>query len=164
MSIETYEAELDHPWATRWRIPRVHSPYPRWKFEVALCVPEPEVPNDRQLWGATEPSEEEARIVAWFINWRRTYYREHWQKKMLERPFDIDSGTNTVILVRTEGGWQYRRATFESGPWPYWNDERRSDFPATPEGLMALLDHIDWSHTWKKWRAENPQPAEGVGA
>lgn len=160
MSIETYDAEWDHPWATRWRIPRVHSPYPRWKFEVALCVPEPGRPD--QLWGATEPSENEALIIAWFIDFRRSYYNERWQQKMLERPFDIDSSTNTVILIRTEGGWQYRRATFETGPWPYWNDERRSEFPPTADGLLSLLDHIEFTSRWPNWKAAHPLPAAEV--
>lgn len=151
-----YDAEIDHPWAIRWRIPRIHSPYPTWKYEVAVCVPDPADPSN--LWGASEPDETEARIIAQYIDFRRAYYREHWQKLMLERPFDIDSGANTTILMRTATGWTYRRATFETPVWPHWDDPRRADFPPTPEGLEKLLDHINWGDSWSEWKAENPLP------
>lgn len=160
--IERYGAELEHPWTAQWRIPRVYSPYPEWKFEVALCVPDARDPTN--LWGATEPSEEEARIIGWYINYRRTWYLESWQQQMLQRPFDIDPGTITIILMRAEDGWTYRRATFQHGPWPFHNDERRNEFPPTPEGLLALLDHIGKYSPWPKWKADNPLPAAEVGA
>ena len=153
-----FDADLTHPWAQRWRIPRVTSPYPDKKYEVALCVPDPADPSN--LWGATEPSEEEARIVAWFLEWRMSYYREGWQAKMRERPFDIDSGTNTVILMRAGWGWTYRRMTYDAGPRPYWNEERRHQYPPNSDGLLALLDYLGECTTWPEWKAEHPLPAE----
>lgn len=156
MSVDEFDADPTHPWAVRWRIPRVTDPWPRWRYEVAVCVPG--ASND--MWRATEPSEEEARIIAWFLEWRMSYYREGWRAQMRERPFDVDDTTNTVILMRAEWGWTFRKMTYQGPPAPFFNDERRHLYPPTPEGLLALLDHIGEHTTWPKWKAEHPLPVE----
>lgn len=154
---DDFDADLEHPWAKQWRIPRVTTTHPRWKYEVAVVVPDP---TDRyDLYRATEPSEDEARIIASYIDFRRDYYREYWKAKMLERPFDVDSGTNTTILGLTPDGWKYRRATHQHGLWPLWNmPEKQAEYPPTPAGLIALLDHINnFAGRWPEWKAAHPE-------
>lgn len=158
-AVSEFDADTTHPCAQRWRIPRVTSPYPRWKYEVALCVPDPADPSN--LWGVIEPTDAEAAIIGSFIDCRRAWYSEQYQRRMLEQVFDVDSGTNTVVLAKTEQGWKYRRMTHQDGLWPHWNDpERQAEFPPSPAGLDALIDHLAWGGLWSTWKAEHPMPAE----
>lgn len=157
MPDNTFDADLDHPWAQRYRIPRVQTTHPRWRYEVALRVPDgPEV--TLKLDGdVIEPTEEQARIIGCFIDYRRSYYRSHWAARMLERPFDIDDTTNTVILACLSDGWRYRRESHRDGElWPYYNDPRRADYPPTTAGLIALLDHINDHSVWRQWKTDHP--------
>lgn len=135
---------LDHDWTRRWRIPLVRNPYPRWKYEVALVVP-PETPRPFDPWGAEWATEDEAEVVASLIGYRRDWYNDRWQAQMLKRPLDVDSGTNTVVLLKRDDGWSYRRATFCGGP-PTWpsrlNTEKCALHPPTKAGLIALATHI----------------------
>jgi hypothetical protein len=130
---------LDHEWAKTWRIPLVTSPYPRWKYEVALVVPDPADTVD--LWRATWPTDLEAEVVGSLIDYRRDWYNERWKRQMLERPLDVDSGTNTLILLKRESGWSYRRATFEGGTWPSaLNADHMAKFPPNKIGLIAIIE------------------------
>lgn len=144
------DADHDHPWAKAYRIPLV-SDYPAWKYEVALVHVGGGF-SEGHHWAATTPSEEEARVVGSYIDFRRSYYGPHWAAEMLEHPFDVDSGTNTVVLLRTATGWAYRRASWTQGP-PY----VASPVPgADVSGLIALLDHVnDHSTTWGPWKADH---------
>lgn len=135
---------LGHDWTQRWRIPLVLNPYPRWKYEVALVVP-PETPRTFDPWRAVWPTEAEAEVAGSLIGYRRTWYNDRWQAEMLQRPLDVDSGTNTVVLMKREDGWSYRRATFRGGP-PTWpsplNPKKCALYPPTKAGLIALATHI----------------------
>ncbi|WP_280410553.1 hypothetical protein [Nocardia asiatica] len=157
MPVRAYDADLTHPWAQRWRIPRVTNSYPRWQYEVAVVIP---TPGDTLLLDGvlTEPSEREAEIIGSFINYRRAYYYEHWSARMLAEPFDVDDSTNTVILAKSVAGWQYRRATFQHGLWPFWNDPTtQAQFPPTTAGLRTLLDHINHNgQRWAQWKTDHP--------
>jgi hypothetical protein len=151
---------LDHEWVVRYRLPLLRTSHPYWKYEAAVVV---EVSKHFPLephW----PTEREAAIVGWFINARREWYNDRYKAEMLTWPLDVDSGTNSMIFAKQADCWSYRKATWDRGPtfWPAPDSERRSEFPPTPEGLLALLDHIDvWR--WAEWKAANPVP-EGASA
>jgi hypothetical protein len=154
-----FDADTEHPWAKQWRIPRVTTTHPRWRYEVALVVPMvtdlPTTYPEREL---LEPAEADAPIIGSYIDYRRDYYREGWKAKMLERAFDVDDSTNTVILGLTAQGWKYRRASYEHGLWPFWNmPEEQAKYPGTPAGLVALLDHINWAGKWPEWKAAHSE-------
>lgn len=161
MTTAEFDADTTHPWATRWRIPRVTTSHPEWRYEVALVVPRPDDPLllDGEL---LEPTEIEAEIIGSFIDYRRSYYREGYAAEKLERAFDVDGTTNTVILAKNVQGWRYRRASYQHGLWPLWNNpEKQAEFPPTRAGLAALLDHINnLGRSWSEWKAEHPLPAE----
>lgn len=151
-----HEADHDHPYARDYRIPLVPSAYPWWTYEVAV-VYTPEERRDSVMCGVL-PTEDEARIIAAYIDYRRSWYREGYAAKMLERPFDVDSGTNTVVLIKRESeGWGYRRASYTSGPpiYPAPRSVRHPDVPQYdgPDGLLALLDKINEnSARWTKFK------------
>ena len=146
------DVTLDHPWVERYRIPLVGSAYPAWRYEVALVVPssDPGEPlPDFNLYEATWPSEEEAAVVGSVIDFRRSYYGEHWQTKMLEERLDVDSGTNTLVLIRRQGGWGFRLSTWRYGPTFVFAEGR-----ADRAGLISVLDrHWGEYAAWAAWKA-----------
>lgn len=146
-----FDADRQDPLA-KLRIPVVRSPYPAWKYEVALFINDPDDHSyDPPLWGfALRPDEAEVRQIVAYIEWRMQWYREGWKAKMRERPLDVDSGTNTVTLMkRGDGDWCYRRWTWRTGPLmvPVKGGERLS--------LEKVLDRInDYAgEPNPKWRA-----------
>lgn len=151
------DADLTHAWVARWRIPLLANPFPRWNYEVALVVPR----GDRaDLYGTVWPDESEAEVIGSFIDYRRSYYRDGYAKEMLERQFDVDATTNTVILLKTETGWRYRRASFTSGGvWPYFDDAvEQAKYPPTKAGLVALIRRInDLGCSFAHWADAHPE-------
>jgi hypothetical protein len=144
------DARQDDPLAAL-RIPVVSSPYPRWKYEVALVI------SDDDLWGpALRPDEAEVRQIVAFLGYRMEYYNESWKAKMRRRPLDVDGTTNTVTLMkRADGDWRYRKATWEHGPWPFYDMPERFT-------LEGLLDHINDfgsqpNPKWRAWKAAHPE-------
>lgn len=151
------DADLTHEWVARWRIPLVAHPYPRWKYEVALVVPRGEHPD---VWATIWPDESEAQVIGSYIDYRRSYYRDSYTKQMLARPLDVDSSTNTVILLKTATGWRYRRASFSSGGlWPYITmPDEQAKYPPTRDGLIALIRRInDMGSSFAEWAAGHPE-------
>jgi len=144
------EADLEHEWAKRWRIPLVHSWNPRWKYEVALVVPPVTVwDHINFVW----PTEAEAAVIGWFIECRMDYYNDRWRKQMRHRPLDVDDSTNTVILAKVDDHWHYAMATWRSGPplapLPYPTENAGPSYVGR-EGLIELITkrvfgHHDWS-------------------
>lgn len=143
------DADLTHPWVERYRIPLVDSPWPTWKYEVALVRPGY---GNHGFWADAQwPTEDEARLIGCAIDFCRDWYREGYQQTMLARPLDVDSGTNTVILMKLPRGWVYRRATHEYGPLMFPSFDADEQYP----DLMPLLDKIwDLTDNWPKWKAE----------
>jgi hypothetical protein len=146
-----FDAARQDPLA-KLRIPVVSSPYPAWKYEVALFINDPHDHSfDPPLWGfALRPDDAEVRMITAYIEWRMEYYNEGWKAKMRKRPLDVDSSTNTVILQkRGEGDWCYRRMTWDRGPLmvPVKDGEDLD--------LERLLDRINdyGSEPNPKWRA-----------
>lgn len=141
------EADLTHPWAAAdgLRIPLVDTTHPRIPYEVALVAPggHPE---------AILPTDAEAQVIASFIDFRRAYYTTRYANLMLERQFDIDDSTNTVVLLCTENGWRYRKASW-TGP-----ELVGSTSPDTAAGLVDILDrHQSFggvvSPRWAAWKS-----------
>lgn len=126
------------------RIPVVRNPYPHWKYEVALVI------SEDDLWGpALRPDDAEVRQLTAFLEYRMEYYNEGWKAKMRRRPLDVDGTTNTVTLMkRADGDWRYQKATWQHGPWPFYDMPQRFT-------LETLLDHINdfGSKPNQKWRA-----------
>lgn len=151
---EFTDADLTHPWATKWRIPLVATPYPRWFYEVALVVPRGEFEWLNVVW----PTDDEAEIIGSYIDYRRDYYRESHQRKMLARALDVDGSTNTVILAKTEAGWRYRCASWTSGGlWPYLdNADQQANYPPTRAGLIEIIRHAGRSSLLDEWIAAHP--------
>lgn len=123
------DADLTHPWATKYRIPLISGYGPSWLYEVALIIPESEDNWRKAIW----PDEDEAKLIGDYINYRRDYYNQSYQNKMLAKALDVHSSTNTVSLIKTlDRGWGYNRMTWTSGP----------AFVYEPT-LTALLDRIN---------------------
>lgn len=161
------DANLTHEWATRWRIPLVRTPITRWKYEVALVVP-PAEPDPYDPWRATWPTEPEAAVIGSLIDFRMTWYNERWQAKMREWPLDVDSGTNTLVLLKRETCWSYRRASFNDAmTWPAWNNaEQVALYPPTKAGLVAIIANAwggitrynsDEPNDLGRWIADRPE-------
>ena len=158
-----YDARRDDP-LTALRIP-VTNTYPQWKYLVAFDGV-PIVDEDAQ----ERPDETEARIIASLIDYtRRHWFNERWQAKLLERPFDIDGGHNTLILRKWgPGDWGHRRASWQYGPSIVPQHPRlRKGAPRNgytpPLDLVTLLDSV---HTyggdkpidaWLEWKAAHPE-------
>ena len=137
------------------RIPVVRDQYPRWKYEVCVVITAPG--NEGWIWGpALRPDDTEVKQILAYLDYRMGWYNEGWQAKMRQRPLDVDSGTNTVILQKFgEGDWRYRRMTWEHGPWPFYDMPERFT-------LEALLDHIndyggEPNPKWRAFKAAHPE-------
>lgn len=144
------DARQDDPLAAL-RIPVVSTPYPRWKYEVALVI------SDDDLWGpALRPDDTEVAMIVAYLEYRMEYYNDGWKAKMRRRPLDVDSSTNTVTLMkRGEGDWRYQKATWQHGPWPFYDAAERYT-------LERLLDHIndygsEPNPKWRAWKAAHPE-------
>lgn len=150
-------ADTTHPWAHRWRMPRIATSHPHRQYEVAVVVPTPGE-SFRYDGVLLEPTELEAEIIGSYIDYRRSAYREGYQARMLEQTFDVDDTTNTVVLAKNAQGWRFRRASFQHGLWPFPDrPDRQSEFPPTPDGLVALLDHINHdARDWVQWKRDHP--------
>jgi hypothetical protein len=148
------EADQHDPLA-KLRIPVLQNPYPMWKYEVCVVIIDPADDSlDARTFGpALRPTDLEVKQILAELDYRMDWYRESWKAKMRERPLDVDSGTNTLILQkRAEGDWRYRRMSFEHGLWPFYNMTQRFT-------LEALLDHINdlVPEKWAAWKARYPE-------
>ena len=149
-----FDAYQDDP-LTALRIPVIGTPFPGWRYEVALVCPNSEAGQD--LYPALRPDDAEAAMVAAYIEYRMEYYNRAWRAKMRKRPLDVDSGTNTIVLwKRGDGDWCYRRDSWQSSPLvvPSRYEE--------PIGLEALLDRIndyggEPNSQWQEFKADHPE-------
>jgi hypothetical protein len=172
-----HDALLDHDWVARWRIPLIPHPYPSWRYEVALVVPVEQTPQT-DVYGAVWPTEAEAAVIGDYIDFRRSWYRPGWSQKMLERPLDVDGGTNTVILLRRESGWHYRLDSWTLGPalWPLTAEQADAlqaiaqRIPRPPAygpdvaGLVSLIDKINEPGSrWAAWKTAHPDTYAATG-
>lgn len=140
-----YDAAQHDP-LTALRIPVVADPFPSWYYLICLVI------NDEQdmPWHGVRPTDDEVRLLLDELEFERSWYREGYLAHMAERPYDIDSGFNSLAFVkRGPGNWAYRRRTW-TGP---------QLAPSTYDGqpaldLPALLDRVhDLSDRWDRWKA-----------
>lgn len=139
----TFYDVIDHPWVEKYRLPVLLSDwYPSFFYFVTVAVP-PE--NEEQnIYNVAEPTEEEAKLLALFLEFRIQHlgYGESFVRKMRERKLDVSSGINTLSFVKfADGSWHYRRATWSKGPtvWPGKFNERGLRY----ENLADLLARVD---------------------
>lgn len=144
-----FDADRHHPLAAR-RVPVIGTYYPDWRYEVALCVA-PEAWGSP--WRGLEPTALEADLIVQAIEYRMEYYRPSWAAKMRARALDVDGTTNTVILrKRPDGGWQYRRETWQSGLYP----ETRNSLPYVLDRCFGAHEPGGWEPTgWAAWKERN---------
>lgn len=152
------EVDLEHPWATEHRLPIVTTWWPRWKYEVALVIPTAADPHP-PLWPVEWPTEDEARLIGWFIGVRMDYYNDGWRAQMRRRPLDVDSSTNTVMLGKIDGCWHYRRLTWRDGApfWPGLYKPPAGPFPGF-DGLLELIREHAYQRSPERWAEHAPPP------
>jgi hypothetical protein len=153
-----FDAYRDDP-LTALRIPVIGSPYPRYRYEVALVCPDS--PAGQDLYPALRPDGAETAAIAAYLELRMERYDASWKAKMRRRPLDTDSGANTVILWKHgTDNWCYRRSSWRSGALVV-----PSTFDGEgPVGLDALLDRITGEFTpgtpgsrWQEWKTAHPE-------
>lgn len=174
-----YDA-LEHDPLTGLRIPVVSSFNPDWKYVAAYLNPVKGGPDYLKgpPFGSNErPTDAEAAMIASFIR----EYIEHWfnegyQRRLAERPLDVDSGCVTIVFIKYgPDDWGYRVVTWECGPTfvpppPLWRERHPDEAGGGPLPLERVMDrrhaHGDGepSKRWLKWKAAHPDvfPA-GVG-
>lgn len=109
------DADRDDP-LTALRIPVVRNPWPRWKYEVCVMISDP-AGEDAKYWPSLRPDDAETAMILAYLDYQMAYYNAGWKAKMRRRLLDVDSSTNTVILrKRPDGGWCYKRMSWERGP------------------------------------------------
>lgn len=149
------DVDLTHEWVSKYRIPLIATPYPRYGYEMALVVPDK---NPDDAWyAAMWPTEEEAAMIGVAIDHRRAWYRDDVAAKMLERPLDVNGTVNTFILIKQDdkgslpSGWRHRSASWESplfSPFNPTNAEGPTDtrrFAPDAEGLVRILSEAIFS-------------------
>ena|SRR6478672_11280333 len=109
-------------YATSLRVPLLSTFNPRWYYITGIVVREDSrFPNSGLM-----PTEEEVGLVADRL---QTYCKRWYRESFLQRmrafaPFDIDGSANLAyFLKRDDGGWAYRKRTWDHGPlWlPLWD-------------------------------------------
>jgi hypothetical protein len=149
----------EHDPLTMLRI-AVTSSHPRYGYHVAF---------DRD--SEQRPTDDEAAILASYLDLRLTWYNDGYRQRMAERPLDTDSGTNTVVFHKWGAGdWGYRRASFTVGlTWTVAGPGLREQNTlgltgrdVQPHSLIMLLDRIQQhgsdepSPRWEEWKAIHP--------
>lgn len=100
--------------ATALRVPFLSSSAPRWHYITGIVVQGGGA--DR---GGIVPTEDEVDSVAKHLEaYCARWYRDSYRRTMREfAPFDIDGGANLgYYMKRANGGWCYRKRTWEIGP------------------------------------------------
>jgi hypothetical protein len=155
-----YDADRDDP-LTALRIPVVTSFNPGWKYIAAWVG----VDTGPYSWGSSErPTDREARMIASFIR----EYIEHWfhegyQRRLAERPLDMDSGCNTTVFVKYGADdWGYRRVSWTYGPTFVPMGPRSNDRHGGPLSLVQVMDHCHNmgseypDKAWAQWKTDHP--------
>ncbi len=154
-----FDADRWHPLAAR-RIPVIHSVHPSWHYEVAVVIG-PEYPFDH-LRGL-EPTDHEADLIVSYLTYRLRWYSDSYRAQIRKRPLDVDSSTNTTVLIKTgEDDWHFRRASWAGGVliWP--SLVSLNDEPVVKFGLADVLDYVTGglsnpSREWAKWKTAHAE-------
>ena len=152
-----HDVMLDHPWVAKYRLPMVTSYHPSFCYFVTLADreydPTREIIN---LWDVETPTEEEAALAGSYLEFKIADqgFREHYLKEVRSRTLDLDSGFNTVSLIkRIHGGWGFVRMSYRDKiPYPYHDADTKYD------KLVDLLDFIETysgdkpRDAWVEWK------------
>lgn len=147
------DVQKDHPWAANHRIPVISEFYPRYNYEIALCVSDSS--SESYMAHMQQPGEDALPVLSSYLQFRLSYYHDYWAKKMQEAEFDVDPTTNTVIFGLDEyNRWNYRRLTWEHGPRFI---EGVTD--PTARGLIHLITNRveQQSAKWSQWMEQHPE-------
>lgn len=147
-----YDADPGHP-LVQLRIPVITTLYPRWYYSVALMV----ATHRNALWPSLEPTEEEGRKIAAYLEFRLQGFGEDWRRKLRERPFDMEK-VSVILRKCPDGGWRWRQSTWRDGP-----EMEPSD--GSILSLDQLLDRITkrQAESWESWKASRPDAFATAG-
>lgn len=167
-----YDA-LERDPLTKLRIPVVSTFNPAWKYVAAYLNPVTDGPDYLQgpPFGSNErPADAEAAIIASFIReYIEYWFNEGYQRKLAERPLDVDGGCKTIVFIKyAPDDRGYRVVTWECGPMfvppPASFRERHPDEAwGGPLSLERLMDrahaHGDGEppKRWRQWKAAHPE-------
>jgi hypothetical protein len=121
--------------ATQLRVPILTTSNPWRNYITGIVVQDlehPEWPNRGQM-----PTEAEVELVAQRLQeYCAKWYRPSYLNQMREyAPYDIDGGANLAYFIKWDnGGWGYRKRTWEYGPLFV------PTFEAEPESLAQVID------------------------
>ena len=152
---------------TKLRIPVVTSFNPEWKYVAAYI----DVDTGPYSWGSSErPTDAEAAMIASFIKeYKHHWFRESYQRKLAERPLDVDSGCNTTVFIKYgPDDWGYRLCSWTYGPTyvPAGPKLRGGKYDEDKQpGPLRLAQVMDRRHTivdevmqhWLDWKAAHPE-------
>jgi hypothetical protein len=97
--------DFEHPWVAKYRIPVTASIYAPYPFTACLLVP---VQEGMFL----KPSEEDAQLMARFIQFKHTSPYSFLPANAADLALDVDPGVNTVTFARMPHSWVYRMETW----------------------------------------------------
>lgn len=156
MSDLTRYAEDNARLIGNYRWPVVSSPYTHWSYVTALVVN----PDEEALWRAVMPTDAEIAVINSFHEeYIAHWYNTGWLNQMRQKhPVDVDGGANTRCLMKVaDCNWKYRLASWEHGPWPFYN------LPTMD--LLPLLDRIHHDgQRWTDWKLAHADVFEAVTA
>jgi hypothetical protein len=122
--------------ARNLRVPILATFNPGWSYITGIVVQEhpqwPDGPNRGQ-----PPTDPEVELVAQRLQeYCAKWYRPSYLNQMREyAPYDIDNGANLAYFIKWDnGGWGYRKRTWEYGPLFV------PTFEAEPESLAQVID------------------------
>lgn len=147
--------DLNHPWVEKYRIPVIDFYDPRYYYFAALVIPDLSIEDP--LFKFVMPTEEDAKLFGSYITYRISQFgfREGYVNKIHSEKLDVDSGVNTISYAKHEVlGWCYKRATWETGPFPHYGTSIRF------ETLVEAMDHCESiagepSKDWEAWKTEH---------
>lgn len=143
-----------------YRIPVVASLWPRCYWILCLVGPEDLYPDGfkRSPYGALEATDDELAQIASYIDFKlASFYLESYGREVRELLLPLVGGHNTVILLKRQDGWGYKRMTWETGSWPH-SYMSRNPPPPTNLSLLDVLDHIEdiVPAKWVAWKRTHP--------
>lgn len=116
---------------------------------------------------STDPNYPSQREIAQILSYQeflvRLVYGVSYGDRILSMQLPADGGHNTTVFAKnrpradgSDGGWRYRKATWNSGP-PFWPPPFDASSPILT--LEALIDKIEdlVPAKWLAWKAAHPE-------
>lgn len=124
--ISEHQSEL----ASSLRVPILSTAYPRWNFITGVVVCEQQY-RDHGIM----PTDDEIRLLGAHLAEYNKYYLQAFIDAMKHfAPYDIDGGANLgYYMKRPDGGWCYRKRTWDGGWWPGYSHN---------ENVILPLSHV----------------------